>query len=123
MAGGAGAGGTGAGGPTVRVSAQDAVDRGLVKGGGPTEAVLREAEKEFTAQAPQNALEAFDMLDRAAKRVDPTFSAGVPADLQPIVAGQDKLLLNTNGIKTLLKANGEIMITDRNGQVILHLVP
>jgi hypothetical protein len=107
----------------VRVSARDAVNRGLVRPGGQTEAILKHAEAEFAAKPPRTAQEAFDMLDRAAKKVDPVFSAGVPEDLQPIVAGQDKVLLNNNGIKTLLKANGEIMVTARNGQVILHLVP
>jgi hypothetical protein len=107
----------------VRVSARDAGNRGLVRPGGQTEAILKNAEAEFAAKPPRTAQEAFDMLDRAAKKFDPDFIAGVPEDLQPIVAGQDKMLLNNNGIKTLLKANGEIKVTDRNGQVILHLVP
>jgi hypothetical protein len=107
----------------VRVSVADSVAHGRVQPGGTLEAILTEAEKAFAVNPPRSSVEAFDMLDRAAKSVDPGFAAGVPDDLQPVVAGQDKLLLNNNGIKTLLKASGEIIVTDANGDVIHHLVP
>jgi len=107
----------------IQVSVQEAIAKVLVRAGGATEAILTAAEKEFAAHPPRTTVEAFAMLDRAAKSVNPTFAAGVPADLQPVVAGQDKLLLNANGIKTLLKARGEILVTDANGNVIHHLVP
>jgi hypothetical protein len=107
----------------VRVSSADSVAKGLVRQGGDMEAILQAAERVFVANPPRTSVEAFDMLDRAAKSVNPKFNAGVPADLQPVVAGQDKLLLNNMGIKTLVKANGEIIITDANGNIIQHLVP
>jgi hypothetical protein len=105
------------------VSVADAIAQGFVRAGGTLEKILTEAEKAFATSPPRSSVEAFDMLDRAAKRVDPGFAAGVPADLQPVVAGQDKLLLNNNGVQTLLKADGEILVTDAIGNVIHHLVP
>ena len=107
----------------VRVSVADSVAQGRVKAGGTLEKILTEVEQAFAAMPPRSCVEAFDLLDRAAKKVDPGFSAGVPADLKPLVAGQDKLLLNNSGIKTLLKGNGEIIVTDSNGNIIHHLVP
>ena len=107
----------------VLVSVADSVAQGRVRSGGTLERILTEAEKAFAVKPPRTSVEAFDMLDRAAKMVDPTFAAGVPADLQPVVTGQDKLLLNVNGITTLLKANGEIIISDSQGNVLQHLVP
>jgi hypothetical protein len=105
------------------VSAQDAIDNGLVNRGGQLEAILREAENAFLANPPHNALEAFDLLDRAAKNVDPGFAAGIPADGGPIVPGQDNILLNVGGIQTLLKGTGEIVVTNGNGDIIHHLIP
>jgi hypothetical protein len=107
----------------ILVSVQESIRKGLVRAGGDTEAIMTAAEREFGAQPPRTSVEAFEMLDRAAKSVNPTFAGGVPADLQPVVAGQDKLLLNARGVKTLVKANGEIIVTNATGNVIQHLVP
>ena len=107
----------------IRVSVADSVARGRVRSGGTLEKILTEAEKVFVAKPPRSSVEAFELLDRAAKSVDPGFSAGIPHDLQPVVAGQDKFLLNSNGGKTLVKANGEIIVADSSGNVIQHLVP
>ncbi len=109
--------------PGVRVSAQDSLNNGLLRPGGDTEAILRAAEREFAAKPPRTSVEAFDMLERAAKSVNPTFSAGVPVDLLPVVLGQDKLLLNNAGVTTLVKTDGEVIVRDAVGNVIHHLVP
>jgi hypothetical protein len=73
----------------VRVSVHDSVRNGLVRPGGILEAILTEAEKSFAANPPRSSVDAFDMLDQAAKTIDPSFAAGIPSDLQPVVAGQD----------------------------------
>lgn len=111
------------GGGGVQVSIAHSVASGLVQAGGALDRILTEAEGFFLVSPPRSSVEAFDLLDRAAKTVDPSFSAGIPADLQPVVAGQDKVLLNNNGITTLLKATGEIVVTNHAGQILLHLVP
>jgi len=107
----------------ITVSVAESIQKGLVRAGGDTEAILTAAEREFVANPPRTSVEAYEMLDRAAKSVNPKFAAGVPHDLQPVVAGQDKVLLNRNGIRTLVKANGEIIVTDAQGNIIHHLIP
>lgn len=109
--------------PGVVVAVADAVAQGLVRPGSDTEAILKAAEHDFVRKPSRTSVDSFAMLDRAAKSVNALYSAGIPADLQPVVSGQDKLLLNNLGIKTLLKASGEILITDARGNALLHLVP
>jgi hypothetical protein len=107
----------------IRVSVQDSLARGLLRPGGDLEKILIAAEQEFTVNPPRTSVEAFAMMDRAAKSVDPSYSGGTPVDLQPVVLGQDKLLLNAQGIRTLVKANGEVIVADGSGNIIQHLEP
>ena len=107
----------------MTVSVQEAIDRGLVKPDGDLAAILKEVEKEYAANPPRNPLEAYDLLDRAAKRINPQFSGEIPANPSGIVVGQDNAIMNAGGIRTTLKANGEVLVENKHGDVIQHLLP
>ena len=105
----------------MAVSVQDSIDRGWLRPDGDAAAILREVEKTFAVSPPQNPVDAFDLLDRAARTVNPQYSGGIPINPQGIVMGQDNVILNAGGIRTTLRANGEVLVEDAQGRVLLHL--
>ncbi|HEU0304365.1 MAG TPA: DUF4157 domain-containing protein [Gaiellaceae bacterium] len=90
---------------------------GLVKPGGKLESVLQSIESEFATARPTNLNQSKGVVDRATHKVG--LASGVRSQPDP----SHILLKNIGGIETRVYTNGEIVVTNKAGQVVLHLIP
>jgi sarcosine oxidase delta subunit len=107
---------TGAKPGTVTVEA--ATQQGLVRPGGRLEPVLRSIQDEFEAGPPTNLNEALAVVSRATARIN--LARGIR---RPQTTADEIVLDNAGGVVTRVRASGEIIVTNRDGQVVLHLIP
>jgi hypothetical protein len=97
---------------TVGVPLAQAVQQGLVDPSGKLYSVLGAMEQVFTEVGPTNAMEALDVVNRAAVQVN----------LEPGILDVAKMTLtNAGGVLTTLAADGSILVT-RGSDIVLHLV-
>jgi hypothetical protein len=101
---------------TVELSLQN----GLVKpaaAGGKLEPVLRAIQDEYAAGPPTNLNEGLALVTRATIRA----KVGRGERSQP--SATEYQLKNVGGVITRILASGEIIVINRAGQVVLHLLP
>ena len=101
---------------TITVDA--AVQAGLVRAGGGLEPVLRSIEGEFATGPPSNLNQALAVVSRATVRI------GLARGIRRPQTTPDEIVLdNVGGVVTRVRATGEIIVTNKAGQVVLHLIP
>jgi Domain of unknown function (DUF4157) len=99
------------------VTVDSAVQSGRVPAGGKLETILRSIQAEFEA-APSTTLRQGDQLvSRAAAR------AGYARGIKTQPSASEIVLENVGGVKTRILTSGEIIVTNKAGQVVLRLIP
>ena len=99
------------------VTVDSALQKGLVRPGGKLDGVLRSIQAEFEAAPPKTLKDADQLVSRAASKVGLARGIKTPGPAGEIV------LENVGGVKTVIHPTGEIVVTDKAGQVVLRLVP
>jgi hypothetical protein len=98
------------------VTVDDAIQAGRVQDP-KLERVLRSMQAEYEAGPPTTLREADQLVSRATAKVN--LARGIKT--QPSAAGI--VLENIGGVKTFISTTGEIVVTNKAGQVVLRLVP
>ena len=103
------------------ITVEQSLQNGLVKpvtAGGKLEPVLRAIQDEYAAAGPPTNLnEGLDLVTRATLRAE----VGRGERSQP--SATEYQLKNVGGVITRILASGEIIVINRAGQVVLHLIP
>ena len=100
------------------ITVEAALQAGLVRAGGGLEPVLRAIEGEFAAGPPKNLNQALAVVSRATARIN--LARGIR---RPQTTPDEIVLDNVGGVVTRVRATGEIIVTNKAGQVVLHLIP
>ena len=100
------------------ITVEVALQAGLVRAGGGLEPVLRAIEGEFGAAPPTNLNQALAVVSRATARINLARSIR-----RPQTTPDEIVLDNVGGVVTRVRATGEIIVTNKAGQVVLHLIP
>jgi hypothetical protein len=82
------------------------------------QAVLQAIEDQFIAQQPTSQGGSMQVINDAVASVKPPLEPGLGS-----LVGQDVVLQNVGGVVTTIKPNGQIIIQNAQGQVILDLRP
>ena len=101
------------------VLVDDVIAAGLVREGGKLVTVLREIESVFFLKSPKNLLDGVGVISEATANLGLT--AGV--QVEGSILGEYVVLNNVGGILTKILQSGEIIITNAEGKVLLHLIP
>jgi hypothetical protein len=103
------------------VTVEASLQAGLVKPaalGGRLEPVLRSIQAEFAAAPPTNLNQAMGVVSRG------THAVGLAKGVRRPQTTPDEVVLdNAQGVVTHVRANGEIIVLNKAGQVVLHLIP
>jgi hypothetical protein len=99
------------------VTVEFAVQSGLVSPTGNLGRVLQGIQTEYAAAAPKNLNEGLAVVTRGAAR------AGLHPGRRTQPSATEYQLENVGGVRTRILASGEIIVTNRDGQVVLHLIP
>ena len=98
------------------VTVDDSLQRGIVRPGGKLERILRSVQAEFEAAPPTTLNDGLDVVERGATR------AGFVSGIRSQETAAEIILTNPGSI-TRIRTNGEIIVTDLQGRVVLHLMP
>ena len=93
------------------------MQQGLVNPTGRLAPVLQGIQAEFAASPPTTLNEGLAVVTRGATR------AGLHPGIRTQPSASEYLLENVGGVKTRILTTGEIIVTDKAGQVVLHLIP
>jgi hypothetical protein len=107
----------GAPGRPGTVTVDDAMHNGLVRPGGRLEGVLRGMQTEFEAAPPTSMKEGLRLVQRVTARL------GLASGIREQTTADVIVLKNVGGNKTYLRTTGEITVVDKDGNVVLHLIP
>jgi hypothetical protein len=90
---------------------------GLVRPGGRLEGVLRGMQTEFEAAPPTSMKEGLRLVQRVTARL------GLASGIREQTTADVIVLKNVGGNKTYIRTTGEITVVDKDGNVVLHLIP
>jgi hypothetical protein len=99
------------------VTVETAIQQGLVSPAGRLAPVLQGIQAEYAAAPPTNLNQGLAIVTRGAAR------AGLHPGRRTQPSASEYLLENVGGVKTRILASGEIIVTNKDGQVVLHLIP
>ena len=103
------------------ITVEASMQSGLVKpaaAGGKLEPILRGIQEEFAKAPPTNMNEGLAVVERGAK------NAGFHPGSRSQPSATEYQLKNVGGVVTrILAPSGEIIVTNKAGQVVLHLIP
>jgi hypothetical protein len=99
------------------VTVDDAMHRGLVRPGGRLEGVLRGMQTEFEVAPPTSMKDGLRLAERVTARL------GLASGIREQTTADVIVLKNIGGNKTFIRTTGEITVVDKDGNVVLHLIP
>ena len=99
------------------VTLEMSMQQGLVNPTGKLAPILRGIQVEYAKSPPTNLNETLKVVENGAT------SAGYHPGSRTQPSATEYLLTNVGGVKTRILANGEIIVIDRAGQVVLHILP